>query len=283
MLLIGADPELFIRQGSLVLPAVDLVPGTKRHPHPTPVGAIQVDGTALEFNIHPSSSENEFINNLVGTMQSLREYLNDTAPEGEFFFTPIVQFDKGIFDQLPSTAKELGCDPDFSAYTGKPNPRPEPPETVRTASGHLHIGFCTGANVWSDEHFEACCRLTRHLDATVGYPAQFFSPLNSRRQQFYGNFGSFRPKSYGLEYRVLDNSWLRHTELMKWVYRQTRWAVELWQKGEYAPEWDNMPHDPLEMVFRLQQSGAPEFPLLIAQQVRNDILEEAKHVEEARA
>lgn len=264
---IGADPEFFVRDQQGPVPAVGLVPGTKVQPFPVPNGAIQVDGTALEFNIHPASSENEFVNNVVSVLGTMSERVKQ-----KFLFTPIVRFDKIVFDKLPGTAKLLGCDPDFCAYTLEANPLPVPPEGVRTASGHLHVGFTSNANPWSDEHFEKCASLVRQLDAAVGYPAQVFSPLNSERQKYYGNFGAFRPKTYGVEYRVLDNTWLRHEELMKWVYRQTRWATSLWEDGVDITLWSDMPNDPEKMVYRLIAEGAPNFPFEVARKVAKEVL-----------
>lgn len=272
-ILIGADPEFFLLNANGPMPAVGLVPGTKDEPHAVTNGAIQVDGTALEFNIHPASSENEFVNNIVSVVEQMRSRVSE---EHKFFFTPIVRFDKAVFDKLPGHSKVLGCDPDFSAYTLRPNRIPEPPEGVRTASGHLHVGFTTDANPWSDEHFERCASLVRQLDAAVGYPAQFFSPLNERRQKYYGNFGAFRPKTYGVEYRVLDNTWLRHSELTKWVYRQTRWATQLWEEGVDITLWSDMPNDPESMIYRLIAEGAPDFPFEVAKRVRNEVLSEAQ-------
>lgn len=271
---IGADPELFFRSGNTLVPAVGLIPGTKAKPHKVENGAIQVDGTAFEFNINPSSSENEFINNLVSVMETLDKRVKEKYPDGRFLFIPIVRYDKTVFEKLPPVAKELGCDPDFSAYTLTPNRIPEPPEGVRTASGHVHIGFTTGADVWSEEHFERCASLVKQLDAALGFPAQYFSPLNPERQKYYGNFGAFRPKPYGLEYRVLDNTWLSHNELMKWVYRQTRWAVQLWEEGVDITLWSDMPRDPEEMIYRLIAEGAPDFPFEVANRTRDVALRE---------
>jgi hypothetical protein len=42
----------------------------------------------------------------------------------------------------------------------------------------------------------------------------------------YGKAGAFRPKPYGMEYRVLSNKWLTNTRLQSWVYDTTVLAME---------------------------------------------------------
>src|SRR3546814_7881426 len=37
----------------------------------------------------------------------------------------------------------------------------------------------------------------------------------------YGAAGAFRTKPYGVEYRVLSNAWLKDSNLMSWVYKNT--------------------------------------------------------------
>ena len=50
-ILIGADPELFVKKDGVVVSGHDLIQGTKADPFPVQDGAVQVDGMALEFNI----------------------------------------------------------------------------------------------------------------------------------------------------------------------------------------------------------------------------------------
>ena len=38
----------------------------------------------------------------------------------------------------------------------------------------------------------------------------------------YGAKGAFRPKHYGVEYRVPSNAWLRYPALHKWMFNITR-------------------------------------------------------------
>lgn len=68
---LGADPEIFVGRQGQFFSAHDLIPGNKRRPHPVDKGAVQVDGMALEFNIDPASSYEEFQGNLDHVMAQL--------------------------------------------------------------------------------------------------------------------------------------------------------------------------------------------------------------------
>ena len=71
----------------------------------------------------------------------------------------------------------------------------------------------------------ACCTLSKELDYYLGLPSLLFDPDTSRRKM-YGKAGAFRPKPYGMEYRVLSNAWLKSPELIKWVFNNTKLAFE---------------------------------------------------------
>lgn len=213
----GCDPEIFIgvRKGDKVVPrsAYGLIPGTKKSPHVVPNGAVQIDGMALEFNTDPVGNKKDWVKNINSVMASLREMVPEKY---EFIVEPSVRFNGNHFRIQPEEAKELGCDPDFNAWTGESNPRPDAKGTLRTASGHIHIGFCEGADVKSEEHMERCSTLVRHLDYYLGLPSLWWD-RDTKRRSLYGKAGAMRLKPYGVEYRVLSNVWLkddRHKELV---------------------------------------------------------------------
>lgn len=219
---VGADPEFFLIDSKTrtYVSAHDMIPGTKQAPHPVDGGAIQVDGTAVEFNIHPANSENEFISNIQTVLNVLREMI---PKRYEFTFSPSVIYNRLYFEKLPRQAVELGCTPDWNGYTVAHNPIPEPVGTMRTGSGHVHLGWeIDGVPFSADpedrQHILNCARLSRNLDVTLGLPSLDWDADRNRRKM-YGKAGCFRPKPYGFEYRTLSNSWLRDVSLMRKVYR----------------------------------------------------------------
>lgn len=223
-LLIGCDPELFVKgaDGKHVS-AYNMIPGNKREPYRVNNGAVQVDGMALEFNIDPASNAETFDNNISVVMDSLRQMVPENL---EFDISPVAFFEEEYMASQPLEATELGCEPDFNAYTGTKNPRPNGSVPFRTASGHIHIGWTEGMDPHDPDHFEACCMLTKQLDVFLGLTAPLWDGDIVRRQ-LYGQLGSFRPKPYGVEYRVLSNAWLKHPELRKVVFSMAKLAFDL--------------------------------------------------------
>lgn len=230
--LVGADPELFMRHpdSGVFVSAHDRIPGTKHEPFKVPYGAVQVDGTALEFNIDPASSAVEFIHNI----NAVRKTMTDMVPGYNVVAEPVARYDADYFKfDVPSYAQELGCNPDFNGWTLDVNPKPNPDgQPYRTASGHLHIGWTDGADVEDRDHFMFCCQIARQLDFYLGMSSLLWDTDDTRRQ-LYGKAGAFRPKPYGMEYRVLSNRWLDSDTLMKWIYN----TIQIAMSDAFAGNW----------------------------------------------
>lgn len=218
---IGADPELFVREKSTgrFVSAHDLMPGTKTTPHPVPSGAIQVDGVAAEFNIDPAKTDSSFVGNISTVMGELRKTLGEKY---ELVADPSVTFPEDYFKSLPENIRELGCNPDFNAYTGQVTEKPDGSSTtLRTAAGHVHIGFRKDGDPTNEIHVSDCEIIVKNLDCYLGLFSLIWDQ-DKKRRNLYGKAGSYRPKSYGLEYRPLSNVWLRTTPLQAWVFNTTR-------------------------------------------------------------
>lgn len=234
---IGADPEFFLQQKGLNVSAHQFVHefGGKHNPTKVYHGAIQVDGTALEFNIDPAKTAEEFVANVQSVIRQLRARV---PTDYTFKFHPTHIFDTQYFYQLPEEAKELGCDPDYDAYTLQPNPKPDVDRNLRTASGHIHIGWTDSIDVESQAEMQQVATFIKQLDAIL-YPASLiWDKHGSMRREMYGKPGAFRMKKYGCEYRVLSNSWLGRDEIQKWIFNTTVKAFELLTEGVVLPEKD---------------------------------------------
>lgn len=219
---IGADPEFFVKRHSKLVSAYGLIPGTKDDPHKVPRGAVQVDGMALEFNIDPASDYQSFERNMTTVMDAIFKMV----PGYEMFVEPVADFGMEYILEQPEDARNLGCSPDYNAYTGRPNPRPDVNTPFRTASGHVHIGWHDEPVSVEDEgHLEACRALTKALDVYLGAPSVVWDD-DDRRRTLYGAAGAFRPKPYGMEYRVLSNKWITDPNLRKFVYGNTIEAIK---------------------------------------------------------
>jgi hypothetical protein len=218
---IGADPELFVQLDGKFISAHGLIPGTKEKPYPVERGAVQVDGMALEFNIDPAIKYEDFQYNVTTVLCELRKMV---PSEYEFVLSSTAEFDPEYMKTLPKEAVELGCDPDFNAWTGQVNERPDQHSSMRTAAGHLHIGWTEGADPYDDDHFVLCTEIVREMDAYLGLHSLLVD-RDQKRRQMYGQAGAFRPKPYGLEYRVLSNYWVANPQEMLIMWHNSRKAV----------------------------------------------------------
>jgi hypothetical protein len=127
------------------------------------------------------------------------------------YYKPVALFKEAGMVAIPEAA-EMGCDPDFCAYTGEQHNGPDAVamEQQRVASGHVHIG---GVEDYDREHQQT---LIRWLDILVGIDIADHECNHDRkayvRRKYYGQAGRFRPKPYGVEYRTPSNMWV-HTIL----------------------------------------------------------------------
>lgn len=216
---VGADPEfvLWDRRLNSYVSAHDLIPGTKEEPHPVNAGAIQVDGVAVEFNIRPAHSEDEFLHNIQTVLTELRTYLPPTRYD--FHFIPSVFLPMIYVQKLPDLVRMRGCQPDFNGYTLQQNVFPEDvPSNLFGFGGHVHIGWGRNSDEIDEEHIKDCGRIARNLDHYLGIPSLGWDKDRTRRL-VYGQAAAFRPKSYGVEYRTLSCAWLRSELLQRVVYR----------------------------------------------------------------
>lgn len=229
----GCDPELFVVNDKDELVCPDFLPGTKQKPYPVEHGAVQRDGMAAEFNIDPAKTYQEFDRNITAVMKQLEGFL----PAGyKLLTTPSAVFTKEVFDAAPDDAKSLGCSPDFNAWTGEVNPPPKDPSNpyLRTASGHLHVGWTEDADMSSLQHIMNCRDLVKQLDWYLGGWSLKLD-RDSQRRRLYGKAGSCRFKPYGVEYRVLSNFWLMNDNRRRTVWNRMNQAI--WDmRNYYVPE-----------------------------------------------
>ena len=240
---IGADPELFLKENGKAISAFGMVEGTKESPFKTDLGAYQVDGMALEFNIDPVQTGYQFEQfnlNIIRTIADMKDRVaknSDGTKKYGFNITATQDFDPEYLANQPKEALELGCDPDYNAYTGDVNPRPDGSVNFRTAAGHIHVGW--GANIPTDneEHREICNNFVKVLDATVGMFMTYID-RDPRRRELYGKAGALRYKPYGVEYRTPSNVWIINRDRRECVYSLVNKAIEIMKRGPFDPtQW----------------------------------------------
>jgi hypothetical protein len=229
----GCDPECFIKNTvtGLHVSAEGLIPGTKIAPHPVSHGAVQVDGMAAEFNIDPADNFKDFNRNIQAVINQLQKML---PKDHVLDFIPSVTFAPEIFDASPDKAKELGCSPDFDAWTGDVNPPPKDDSNpyLRTASGHIHIGWTDDGDCTDPQHLMNCNDLVKQFDWYLGGWSVSMDPDPIRRR-LYGKAGACRYKTYGVEYRVLSNFWVVDREKRLAVWNRMQLAIDAMARSFY--------------------------------------------------
>lgn len=230
---IGCDPEVFVTKRGKPASAYGILEGTKESPFKTKNGAYQVDGMAAEFNTDPVGIRDQYNykidrsfavwdNRINEQIATIREKLKETGHSIKI--APTMEFGQEFLDNQPAAAKELGCDPDYSAYTMKANPRPDGEKTFRTGAGHIHIGWGADIPIDNEEHIAICAEFVKTLDATVGMFMTYIDrdPL---RRELYGKAGAFRPKPYGVEYRTPSNMWIINRDRRRCIYDLVQLAI----------------------------------------------------------
>jgi hypothetical protein len=230
-ILVGADPEVFVKQNGIFRSAYGLIEGDKANPFAVKDGAVQVDGMALEFNINPANTEEAF----VGNVQSVLAQLSAMVPEYEVVAVPVATFGSDYINAQPYAARELGCDPDYNAWSGKENVKPDEDLPFRTGAGHVHIGWTQGENIDDAMHRETAMQVARQMDFYLGLPSLLFDG-DTMRRGMYGCAGAFRSKSYGVEYRTLSNVWLQDELSVSWVFRAVSKGLAALMEGNDLSE-----------------------------------------------
>lgn len=219
---VGADPEMFLMDANGKLRAsCGLIGGTKAQPQPLGIGdgfMVQEDNVAVEFNIPPSYTAEEFSLNLRRAIKEIADGVK------QMYNFEVVNLSAASFpdDQLVApAAKEFGCDPDFNAWTEKKNPRPQADDpNLRSCGGHVHIGYDKDAAKFTVP------QLIRACDLFLGIPSVLMDAEGDKRRILYGGPGAFRDKPYGCEYRTLSNFWVFDDKTKEWVFRNVGRAIE---------------------------------------------------------
>jgi Phage phiEco32-like COOH.NH2 ligase-type 2 len=211
----GADPEVFTTdvQSGKFLSIIGEIGAGKENPFQIPDlppgFTLQEDNVALEFGIPPAATADEFVHHIQTVMQAGLSKL----PGRAFSKLSCTIFPK---DQMEDPmAFIFGCEPDFNAWTGQQNPRPQPPHPfLRSAGGHVHIETDLDKK-----------DVGRAFDLFCVVPSLFMDDSKDRRK-LYGRAGSIRYKPYGVECRALSNFWIFDEKHIRWVWRNTERALD---------------------------------------------------------
>jgi len=218
-MIIGSDPELFVKRKGEFVPAIGLFGGDKDNPVQHGEIGVQEDNVMVEFNIPPCSSE-----------QMLRDYMhlgfntiNNLLPsDHELAIVSTAEFNPKYLKS--KKARESGCDPDIDAWEMGFRRSIPMTDNFRYSGGHVHIQLSEDEM----DDFDFVINLVRSLDIHLAVPATKYDK-DVRRRNKYGKPGAYRDKPYGIEYRSLSNFWIKDYIGFIWdgVHKAYEYAKEV--------------------------------------------------------
>ena len=280
---VGCDPEFFLKDkitGNFVS-AHDLIPGDKHNPYRLTHGAVQADGVAVEFNIDPAHSWEDFHRNIRQTLIDIRSMI---PSKYSFEFVPCAYFNEDYFEkEVPKYAKVLGCEPDRDAYSeGKEvviaNKQDAEDKPFRTSGGHIHIGWCKDADTQDKAHLIDCSLLVEKMDETYEGLYKSFCSFEEEniRSSLYGYRGAFRAKTYGCEYRTPSSSWVKNERTWYFMFQLAKVSFDFTKKGEnvfYIPALSHYTAHSKDYFFNVFfESNGVERPKIKSGSIRKNLL-----------
>lgn len=217
-LMLGTDSEFFVAKNENISSAIGLIGGSKEQPRLVERGNLQEDNVLAEFAINPVDSAEDWL-------QSIDAVVNDLSiVMAEHGLNLIAKsshhFEKELLKSFGEKAMEMGCMPDFNAYTFTQNQRPNGRTTLRTAAGHIHFSYDNPSD-------KVSCQIIKCMDYALGLWSLLHDDDRERRE-LYGKAGCCRLKPYGAEYRAIGNFWLTDERMKLYVFNVSKACVENW-------------------------------------------------------
>lgn len=213
---LGSDPELFVTNGTDVVPSFVVLDNKDQHP-------VTMDGFQVELHPTPASCRVSAGHWIGESLIKLKEL---AVKKGlHISFKTAHRISDKTWEMTDDTVKRFGCNPTKSAYSEEVERGNGLRERFRAGGGHIHIDH-TSALKNQDG-------LVQLLDIVVGNTLVLIDrdPNNAERRLKYGRAGEYRPKPYGLEYRVPSNFWLRDYVLWSLVAGLVRNALTIRAQG----------------------------------------------------
>lgn len=235
---IGIDPEFFITdESSRAVNAVRILPGKSINPLKKNGINFYHDNVLAEFSFPPASTEMEFLEKTSEALRILRNLVSPYNVSTQAY----AEFDKE--EMKHGDAREIGCNPDYDAYTLTQNDLPAQffaKTNCRSAGGHFHIG---GTKTDAVCHPFMKPIFVFMLDLFVGIPSVVMdnNVYAFRRRKLFGQAGCHRDKPYGLEYRVLSPFWLRSPSTASLMYKLIEFVFDGMNDNLYKRFWNFYP------------------------------------------
>lgn len=224
---IGSDPEVFLvdLEGN-PYPGCGLLGGTKDEP--IMIGneghGIQEDNVLWEATIPPCKTAEEFVK----ALSFMKDYFERIIHVDHKDVFKLSYKSSYIFNPehlKTQQALTQGCEPSYNVFTRSINEVGRDNPNCRSAGFHIHIGYDNPTLEVSEE-------LVKAFNLFVVVPSVLIDD-DTQRRFIYGQAGSFRLKSYGVEARSLGAYLWSTNELITWCFNQTMKAIEFVNSGKF--------------------------------------------------
>jgi len=199
---VGGDPEFLVRNSAgKIIPSWEIdLDGIK---------TLYPDNALCEMTLTPV----EGVKGIIKMKEEIKYIDAFLEKEGYHRVKGQVSFDFKEYED-EKALWHVGCSPYQSIYKGRVKPTFGGAETVRTAGGHIHLGY--------DKTLIKTADLIKILDEVMYDNDPLRDPS---RDILYGARGCYRPKPYGLEYRSPSNWWLDDLERLTSQLRAVEYLI----------------------------------------------------------
>lgn len=197
---IGSDPEVFIKHSitNKFIPAYLVIPdNSKNNPLEIKPGySILHDNATLEGSLPPAKTKYEFLDNMKELINVMETYVNKKNDKLVLQYQDSAKFNLDMLNH--DAAKIFGCEPYKNVYLGTEIKAEDMSSFEFRVSGcHIHIGYTSH---YKQEVVNPIIVKAFDLFLTIPFKHHTSDEI---RDKYYGGFGQYRDKKYGLECRSL--------------------------------------------------------------------------------
>jgi hypothetical protein len=212
----GSDPELFVvSKEQEVIPSTAVI---------TSSDVVKPDGFQIELNPLTSTCRQSASSYIYSALFDARAMALKMGYDLSFKVGHIISDE--VWSKVDLKMKRFGCNPTLNVHEKNFKRVTGLREKFRAGGGHIHLGFTFNR--------ADAPKIVTMMDILAGNTFVLIDrdPDNIRRRINYGRAGEYRLKSYGIEYRVLSNFWMKKYVLWSMATGLLREAIAIGQKQE---------------------------------------------------
>jgi len=214
----GSDPELFFERDGIMIPSTSVILQD--------TSLVTRDGFQVELHPIENRCRQVCASRIKDCIRHAKNYADTVGAKLSFNLSYTVNED--VWNRTDDTTKRFGCHPTMNVYEPLMERSDGLNEKFRAGGGHLHVGGLT------PKEKKDLPTIVTLFDIVVGNTLVLLDrdPANVTRRINYGRAGEYRPKKYGVEYRVPSNFWLRHYVLFSLANALVRNAMTHYRNGD---------------------------------------------------